>query len=85
MNTLSQITRFVKPQNLLSLVLIAIVVGLLNIAALYAVPVRSGYRASNDPQTMRRESGPVSYLVALDASLQYGDCRVIDWNRVQWA
>jgi hypothetical protein len=78
MNTLSQITRFVKPQNLLSWV-----VALLNIAALYASPAQPVQ--GQQPQTMRRESGPVSYLVALDASLQCGDGRQVDWNRVQWA
>jgi hypothetical protein len=84
MSILNEISRFVKPQNLMAMILIFIVVAFLNVAALYASSEHSGYRAGNDPQTMKRESGPVSYLVALDASLLYGDSRMIDWERVQW-
>jgi hypothetical protein len=83
MNTLPRFLNFVKPSNLIAMLLIVVIVSLLNIAALYASPHPARVQGQQ-PQTMRRESGPVSYLVALDASLQYGDSRVIDWNRVVW-
>jgi hypothetical protein len=84
MSIITAFSKKINPQVLLAMLLIIIVVAFLNVAALYASSEHSGYRAGNDPQTMKRESGPVSYLVALDASLLYGDSRMIDWERVQW-
>lgn len=80
MNTLSQFFRFCKPLNLLTMILIVVTVATINIAALYASS-SSGYRASNVPQTMRRESAkPVTLEEALDLSLAYGDGRKVDFT-----
>lgn len=79
MNTLSQFSRFCKPQNLMAVFLILLVVALVNIAALYASSEHSGYRASN-PQVMRRESAqPTTLEEALNLSLAYGDGRKVDF------
>lgn len=80
--SLPRIFQSVKPSNLMAMILIALVVAFLNIAALYASSEHS--IQGKQLETMKRESGPVSYLVALDASLLYGDSRMIDWERVQW-
>lgn len=54
MSILHEISRFVKPQNLMAMFLIFIVVALLNIAALYASPERS--IQGKQLETMKRES-----------------------------
>jgi hypothetical protein len=84
MSIINRFLRKINPQNLMAALLILIVIGLLNIAALYASPHPARVQGQQ-LQTMRRESGPVSYLAALDASLAYGDSRVVDWDQVQWA
>lgn len=80
MNILHEISRFVKPQNLMAMILIFIVVAFLNVAALYAFSEHSGYRASNEPQTMKRESArPITLEEALDLSLACGDGREVNF------
>lgn len=40
--------------------------------------------AAAAPLAIRRESGPISYMAALDHSLRVGDGRLVPWNQVVW-